>query len=1054
MSSQCPTKDIVHAFAQGGLDAEARDRTGGHVHVCASCTQILAGHLSQLTAHFPDSSSSSSWPAPRAPGFVRTAGDKFGRYVILSDVGAGGMGAVYAAYDTTLDRKVALKVLNRSGEEAVARLLAEASVMAKLNHPNVVTVYDFGVTDGQAYLAMELVEGQTLGAWRKGDKGGGRSIREIVTVMAAAARGLSAAHAAGIVHRDVKPSNILVDGARVLVTDFGLSVPQTPAEAEGDVEAEMESEDDERPSRRSISGTPSYMAPEQWNSQPVDARTDVFAFCVTFYEMLYGTLPFAGDTLRARFMATMAGRISPPPAGHKVPQRLHRLAVAGLAVEAKDRPVDMTSLAEALLTDPAIWRRRTLIASGAIAAVALAFWGGGYLKATPERRCQAGVVAIDGAWNEGRRTALGRVYQAVDESAAWQALRGRLDRYVGAWRAMHAETCSATFSQRRQSEAMLDLRMVCLDGHRAAIDAFVAGLTKASPAQLVAAAGARLPDLADCGITGHANTKPLPSDPGERAQVSLIEADIARSHAQIVLGDYARAREAAVKAVTAARKLGYDPALAHALAMEGLVEIRAGGTEEQTGVEGQTKGKPASNLQERLLEEAIVVAEKGGDDLRRAGAAAELVTAYVADDRFREAELWANLASSLLDRLGNPTDERMRLELNIGWLHHFGGQRERAHQAFGRSLALARKNLEEVMTVSPLHGVCVSEEQLPKRLACLRENLALALRLYGPNHSDLGIVYTEMADVLRQESATHAEACALLEKARKINQAALPAGHPAVLGAFANLAQCLADENQSVQARQYYDYLLEHVTKPGSRRAQVRQNFGLFLWNVNGDLDGAVRYLRLATEDRRAVYGDTHERTVRTQRNLAEALRKNGQPAQAIAECEGIIAACAAKGASPPNLVDAHIIRAEALADLGRHREAEQAARTAIAMVEKAGPPPRDRDVAQSGALSVLGRAQQGQGHTSLAASTFETVIALQPPGEDGRDARAEASYLLARVLLEQEARGRGASSRVCTLAKTAVDGFRAATKQFAPELRAAEALWASPKLKACRPRS
>jgi tetratricopeptide (TPR) repeat protein/predicted Ser/Thr protein kinase len=1042
--SQCPNQDVVRAFGEGGLDQATRDRTGGHLNGCSSCTRILAAHLTQLTAQF----SHAPGTGGPAAASIRAAGDKFGRYVIVGDVGQGGMGAVYAAYDTTLDRKVALKVLNRSGEDAVARLLAEASVMAKLNHPNVVTVYDFGVHDGQAYLAMELVEGQTLGEWRARGEGGRRSLREIVTVMAAAARGLAAAHAAGIVHRDVKPSNILVDGARVLVTDFGLSVPRSAAPPEIKNDGELE------PSSQSISGTPSYMAPEQWNSGPVDARTDVFAFCVTFYQMLYGVLPFAGETLRAKFMATMAGRVSPPPAGHKVPQRLHRLALAGLAVDPDKRPVDMIGIADSLLADPAIGRRRTLIAATAVVAVGLAFWGGGYLKATPERRCQAGAAAIDGAWNEGRRTALGRIYQAVDEAAAWQALRGRLDRYSGAWRAMHAETCSATFSERRQSEAMLDLRMVCLDGRRAALDAFVAGLVKGSPAQLVAAAGARLPDLAECGITGHANMRPLPSDPGERAQVNVIEADIAQSHIQIVLGDYARARQAAVKAVTAARKLGYDPALAHALAMEALVEIRAGGTEEQTGVEGQGKGKPASNLQERLLEEAIVVAEKGGDDLRRASAAAELVMAYVADDRFREAELWAGLASSLLDRLGNPADERMRLELNVGWLREFGGQHALAHQAFGRSLALARKGPEEASTVSPFHGFCISEEQLPKRLACLRENLTLAQRVYGPNHSDLGIVYTEMADVLRRESATHAEACALLEKARKINQAALPPGHPALLGAFANLAQCLADENQPVQARQYYDYLLAHVTKPGSRRGQVRQNFGLFLWNVNGDLDGAIRYLRLSAEDRSAVYGDTHERTVRTRRNLAEALRKNGQPAQALAEVDAIIAACAAKGATPPDLVDAHAIRGEALADLGRYREAEQAARVAIAMIEKAGPPPRDRDIAQSGALSLLGRAQQGQGHAVIAASTFERVIALQPPGDDGREARAESSYFLARVLLELEARGRPASSRVCTLAKTAVDGFRASTKQFEPELRAALALWGSPQLKSCRPRS
>ena len=934
--SQCPNQDVVRAFGEGGLDRATRDGTGGHVKGCASCTRILAAHLTQLTAQFSQSPGAIGLAA--AP--VRAAGDKFGRYVILSDVGQGGMGAVYAAYDTTLDRKVALKVLNRTGEDAIARLLAEASVMAKLNHPNVVTVYDFGVIDGQAYLAMELVEGQTLGDWRTGDGGkGGRSIREIVTVMAAAARGLAAAHAAGIVHRDVKPSNILVDGARVLVTDFGLSVPQNAAPAAGESARDLE------PSSQSISGTPSYMAPEQWNSLPVDARTDVFAFCVTFYQMLYGVLPFQGETLRAKFMATTSGRMTPPPAGHKVPQRLQRLVVAGLAVDPKNRPVDLTSIAEALLTDPAIVRRRTLIASAAIAAVALAFWGGGYLKATPERRCQAGGSAIDGAWNEGRRTTLSRIYQAVDEAAAWQALRGRLDRYAGSWRAMHAETCSATFSQRRQSEAMLDLRMVCLDGRRAALDAFVAGLAKGSPAQLVAAAGARLPDLAECGTTGHANVKPLPSDPVERAQVTRMEAEIGRAHAAIVVGDYVQAQAIADEVVREARKLGYEPALAHGLVMQAQVQGRRAMAEEAPAADGKSN----QTLEQKLLEEAIAVADRGGDDFRRARAASDLVMAYTQNDRFREAELWVGLASNLIHRIGDPPDERARLDLNLGWLRMYGGKRDEAKAAFAESLRLSEKALgpDDAGLVASRIGVCAVQDAKTK-VDCLRKALTFAQRVLGPNHSDIAVIYTQISAVLLDSASTHAESCEWLKRALKIDQAALAPRHPNLMGDYANLAQCLAEERQPEAARPYFDYLLANVTQPGSRRAQVRQNFALFRWNQFGDLDQAIRYLRLASDERATVFGDTHERTVRTRRNLAEALRKNGQPAQALAEVDGIIAACTAKAAAPPNLVDAHIIRGEALADLRRWAEAEQAG------------PQRADDVGQGGRRS--GRCQRRAG--------------------------------------------------------------------------------------------
>ena len=199
------------------------------------------------------------------------------------------MGAVYAAFDTLLERKVALKFLTRhkSDQAALARLLAEAGTMARLAHPNVVTVHDVGLHDGLPFLSMELVDGTTLARWRTEAP---RSFRDIGRVMAAAARGLAAAHAAGIVHRDVKPQNILVSGTRVLVTDFGLSV-------RSDQRPEGAGEGSDGKGEGKIVGTPAYMAPEQHRGEPVDARTDVFGFCATLYQMLHGQPPFAGNNI-------------------------------------------------------------------------------------------------------------------------------------------------------------------------------------------------------------------------------------------------------------------------------------------------------------------------------------------------------------------------------------------------------------------------------------------------------------------------------------------------------------------------------------------------------------------------------------------------------------------------------------------------------------------------------------------------------------------------------------------------------------------------------------
>ncbi|MCA9716826.1 MAG: serine/threonine protein kinase, partial [Myxococcales bacterium] len=159
----------------------------------------------------------------RAPATEVAIGGVVGRYVVLSRVGAGAMGLVYAAYDPDLDRKVALKLLKRragaDADAAQARLQREALALAKLNHPNVVSVHDVGVHAGQVFVAMEFVEGRTLRAWlADGPDGGPRPWQEVVEVFTAAGRGLVAAHAQGLIHRDFKPDNVMLgDDGRVRV---------------------------------------------------------------------------------------------------------------------------------------------------------------------------------------------------------------------------------------------------------------------------------------------------------------------------------------------------------------------------------------------------------------------------------------------------------------------------------------------------------------------------------------------------------------------------------------------------------------------------------------------------------------------------------------------------------------------------------------------------------------------------------------------------------------------------------------------------------------------
>jgi eukaryotic-like serine/threonine-protein kinase len=262
-----------------------------------------------------------------------------GRYLILDRIGSGGMGDVYAARDPELDRRVAIKLLRspRSG----ARLLREARALARLAHPNVVAVHDVGIFEERSFVAMELVEGTTLRAWMEERP---RPWREVLDVFVPAGRGLSAAHAAGLVHRDFKPENVMIgsDG-RVRVLDFGIvgSVPADGPEPEFD----MESAD---PTRLTAPGgpvgTPGYMAPEQLCGQEIDARADQFGFCVALWEALYGARPFGGATLRALTAAVLRGVVDEPPPGRPAPAWLRRLVTRGLSVERGARHRSMDAL--------------------------------------------------------------------------------------------------------------------------------------------------------------------------------------------------------------------------------------------------------------------------------------------------------------------------------------------------------------------------------------------------------------------------------------------------------------------------------------------------------------------------------------------------------------------------------------------------------------------------------------------------------------------------------------------------------------------------------------
>jgi len=272
---------------------------------------------------------------------------QIGRFTVLGLVGRGGLGEVYAAYDPELDRRVALKVLVHADDRSgLARLRREAMAMARLSHPNVARVFDVGSIDSRLFIAMEFIRGQTLRAWLAEQP---RSWREIRDVFLAAGHGLAAAHREGIIHRDFKPDNVLIDEeGRARVVDFGLAIPTDESVRTADQDQLVTTPEPEP----GTGGTPAYMAPEQHIGCPPDARADQYSFCVALFEALHGRRPFIGRTWQTLSPQVLRGGLDTLAAARRVPPQLRRVVLRGLSGAPGRRYPDMDVLLAELAHEP------------------------------------------------------------------------------------------------------------------------------------------------------------------------------------------------------------------------------------------------------------------------------------------------------------------------------------------------------------------------------------------------------------------------------------------------------------------------------------------------------------------------------------------------------------------------------------------------------------------------------------------------------------------------------------------------------------------------------
>ncbi|MFT3695572.1 MAG: protein kinase [Kofleriaceae bacterium] len=458
VTESCPTDETLAAFAHRQLTPVDRDGVAAHLDGCESC-RIVVRVGAQGT---PPESLEITVPGPA----IRI-GARFGRFEIDKLLGAGGMGQVYAARDTELDRHVALKVLRPELGGAVVleeRLLRESRMTAKIAHPSVMTVYDVTRVGEVVAIAMELIRGETLAL-----RCARESWRAIVALYLRAAEGLAAAHDAGIVHRDFKPDNVLVgDNDRVVVTDFGiarvaLEIVESPRAAEP--------KDVKLTATGLAIGTPAYMAPEQLRGASVDQKADVFAFSASLWEALHGSRPFPGASV-----AEIEAAYATPP---KPTTRLDRVLLRGLSIDPAKRPA-LRDLARDL--GRVLHRRRKV----AIGAGAIGLVGAGV----------AGALALASPAPADHPCAPALANFHYDHDAVAKALAGdpiltKIDNLAARWRVVHVETCHADRAPAQAQDVA-----ACLEARRIEIEGIAADLVLDGPAyaKQLSSVGS-LPDL-------------------------------------------------------------------------------------------------------------------------------------------------------------------------------------------------------------------------------------------------------------------------------------------------------------------------------------------------------------------------------------------------------------------------------------------------------------------------------------------------------------------------------------------------------------------------------